>query len=315
MDIETRCVKVPQSQIDFKDATFDLSPDIPKNISAPALESIKKVGILHPPILKEESSRNFQIVSGWNRLDTAFNTLQSNSCYCLVLSAHTPDPVSLTYALEAILVMRKPTPIECAHFFQKILRHIDINVASEYFLPSLGHKPHKQHIQNYLNLLRLEEPIIHGLHTGELDEKSGFELVGLSFTERMALFDLIDFLSLSISNQRKLIHMCKELAMRADCSIVDILADQEIKETIHHPHANQPQKTAKIMALLSEKRYPRLSEAEREFRKFVGKLDIGKHINISHAPSFEKDELTLSITFPDREKLVKAWQEIQKINM
>jgi ParB family chromosome partitioning protein len=313
MSIDSRIVKVPATQINFDDKTYALRPDKYDDVSITILESVKRAGILRPPILKEESSRSFQIVDGWKRLHAVFNVLKSDACHCIVLPAQSTESEVLAFGLESILIDRDPTPVEKAIFFQKIVQCMELEEAANRFLPLFNLQTNTYHIKNLLRLLQLEEPLLLALHEGFLNEAAAKELVDLPFPDRMALFEIIDFLSLSTSNQKKIIQLCKELANRTENTVLGILSDAEIRDTILHPQSNNPQKTAKIMAILAEKRNPRLTAAEKGFRQFVGKLDLGKDAQVAHSPSFEKNEVSLSISFPTQNALETAWPAIKKI--
>ena len=313
MTVEPRIIKVPQGQIDFQDDTFQLSPELHPKLNNTTRESIKRVGILTPPILKELEPRFFQIVTGYKRLDFVFHELGNHACWCLALPAETPVDVTLTYALEAICQHRQPTPVEKAHFFNKILVSIDEKEAAHRFLPYFSLRPNPAHIHAALKLLQLEEPLLMALHAGFLDENTANFLAGLPFTDRMALFELIDYLNLSISNQRKLVQTCNELAKRANSSILSVLSTTDIKEIISHTQANPPQKTAKLMMHLQELQLPRLSQSEREFRQFAHSMNLNKGVTVQHSPAFEKDEVTISIQLPDRDKLTNFWPALKDL--
>ena len=81
-------------------------------------------------------------------------------------------------------------------------------------------------------------------------------------------------------------------------------------DILNHPEANPPQKAANLMATLTAKRYPRLTEAEKNFQQFTDSLRLPKNATLSHAPAFEKDTVTLTISFKNQEDLLKSWQFI-----
>jgi hypothetical protein len=60
---------------------------------------------------------------------------------------------------------------------------------------------------------------------------------------------------------------------------------------------NIPQQIHHLGALLLQQTNPSSSQAEEVFIKQVKALYLPKNYAVSHSPSFEKDEITLSITF------------------
>ena len=300
------------NQIDFNDDSFCLAPHCKKIIPEKLKESIKRTGILHPPIIREKREKCFQIISGWKRLHAAKESGQA-CCDCLVMTASTTILDGLAIALEEMLLNGKINPIEQAIFFRKVSQETDDNEAAERFLPPLGFPPRPNLLKRLIALLDLEEPLVVAVQKGRLDEKVALELGKLDFGDRMALFEVINLLHLSVGNQKKLTISSRELAVRSNSSIRLVLSNPEAEAILTHPEANLPQKAANLMAWINRKRFPRLSEAEQKFRRFTGKLQLPKGVALSHIPSFEKDELTLTITVQDQDKLQELWPKLEQI--
>ncbi|MCK5226888.1 MAG: hypothetical protein KAI75_00230 [Desulfobulbaceae bacterium] len=313
MQTTMQAERVLFSHVDFTDDTFCLTPSLDQPIPESLTESIVRAGLLHPPILKEKSKNSYCIVTGWKRLTVLRETLVFSACNCLVLRSETSDLECLSKALEDALVSETCTPATRAVFFQKALRHLDEEQLSRRFLPAVGLSTHISHIHRSLDLLKLEEPLFHALHRGRLDEKAALEIIKLPFGDRMALFEVVEALHLSIGNQRKIVVACKELAARHNSSIISILSSSEVSEILDHPEANIPQKTANLMALLHRQRFPRATQAEKEFRQFRGGLNLPNSVTLEHAQAFEKDSVTLTIPFQNQEQLQKVWPDIKKL--
>jgi len=101
-------------------------------------------------------------------------------------------------------------------------------------------------IKQLLPLADLEEPLQYAVLNGTLAPKAALQLTQLSFRDRIALFDMIVTLHLSIGNQKKLTSICIELAKRTNQSILSILSDPGIIEILGS-EANIPQKAANTM--------------------------------------------------------------------
>ena len=297
------------SQIDIEDQQYFFSPAQVLEDTEELKKSIERVGLLHPPILLRTDNSYYQVVTGHRRIKTAREATGKSSLNCLVLSPETSAIEALAVALEE-KCSRRLTSVEQAIFLQKALQHLAQDEVAAEFLPVMGLAPNPYHIQNLLPLLELEEPLRYALHQGLLHELVARELVALSFTDRLALFEVIDLLQLSVGNQKKLTASCKELAKRNNSTIIAILSEPDIQDILNHPEANPPQKAANLMATLTAKRYPRLTEAEKSFQQFTDSLKLPKNATLSHAPAFEKDTVTLSISFKNQEELLKSWHFI-----
>lgn len=299
------------SQIDFEDLHYLFSPPRVLTDLDGLTQSIERVGLLRPPILIKKQNGYYQIVSGHRRLRAAHDATAESSLLCLILPPDTPVVSALAVALEDACACRPLTIMEQALFLQKALLHLDDNAVCEKFLPVLGLTPNRYHIKNSLPLLQLEEPLAYALHQGFLNESVARELITLSFTDRLALFEVIELLQLSVNNQKKLTVACKELARRDNSSIIAILSGEDIQNILNHPDANPPQKASHLMTTLTAKRYPRLSEAEKDFQQFADSLNLPQNATVNHAPSFEKDTVTLSISFTNRQELLDKWPSIE----
>ena len=74
---------------------------------------------------------------------------------------------------------------------------------------------------------------------------------------------------------------------------------KEITAILNHNEMNVPQKIHHLGNLLQQAMTPASALAEGAFVKQVASLQLPANHSISHSPSFEKDEITLSITFKD----------------
>jgi ParB family chromosome partitioning protein len=300
--------------IDFADDSYALTPPCcGAEIPAALAESIGRCGILHPPIVKEKAASSFAVVSGRKRLLAAMRVMPAASYDCHKVTDRTADIDTLALALEDTLLARSLTPVERAVFFSKALRLIDEKEAADRFLPLLGLAASTYLIRRELKLLELEEPLLIALHEGALDEKVAFELTKLPFSDRVALFEVISALHLSVGNQKKLAVTCRELAERHKTTIAALLRAPAVDAVINHAEANVPQKTANLMKWLTAERFPRLSRAEQEFQQFIAELDLPAAARLEHSPAFEKDELVFTLSCPGRTDFLQIWQKIRDL--
>ncbi|MDD5758292.1 MAG: ParB N-terminal domain-containing protein [Desulfobulbaceae bacterium] len=303
---------IPVKLIDREDMRFSLLPfDIPPGKEL--LEQISKIGILHPPLIKATASGAFQIVAGRKRLQIINELMKQSSCDCLIIPEEFDALATLELSLRESLLGGPISPLAKATFFKKALALCPMDEAAHRFLPLLKMSPHPYLLQQIVSLTSLEEPLALALHEGRLDEKTALALSNLSFRDRFALFEMVDTLQLSVSNQRKITAICQDLAKRQESSIHALLSLGELKEIIDYQESNLPQKTARVMRFLSEKHAPNLAAAEKKFAETNNRLNLPKGLSLSHTQSFEKDELTLSATFADQAAFDKAWPALATI--
>jgi hypothetical protein len=300
------------SLIDFKDFSFSISPDREINLDESVAKSIARHGILHLPIVKKIHTRSYVIVSGRKRLFAFRNFFpKEKSCCCMIIPDQMPELDIFSVLLEETLTNRQLTPIEKAIFLQKISPLADEKYIAKEFLPRLDLPSNPFYMKQSIILLNLEEPLIHAIHQGYINEKVARDIVSLSAKDRLAVFHIISSLRPSASNQKKLIDICRELASRENNTIAAILEDADAQNILNHQEANPPQKTKNLMNWLSRKYMPRNSCAADEFKRFAASMHLPENASVTHTPFFEDDSITLSINFSNRKSIQNAWKKIK----
>ena len=307
---------VPFDAIDLTDTAYTLTPR-PAATPAPHLRrSVRRVGILHPPLLRERGDSTHRVVAGRQRLLLAMEisaTPGPAACPCLVLDAGMSEERVFEFLLEETLAVRPLTVVEQALFLQKTVALLGREQTAQRFLPLLGHSPSPLQIDRLLELLPLEEPLLASLHQGDLEEAAARVLVALPAADRLLLHGIITTLKLGTGKQRKLVIACRELAARHDRTVAELFAKGEARDILDHPDANPPQQAARIMAWLSRMLQPGLFAAEQSFRRLVDTLRLPATVSLGHAPAFEKDSLALTVTLRDEKELRAAWDALRPL--
>ena len=306
----TRSVNI--SLIDFTDFTYAISPSGDITGDEILRNSIRHCGILHPPIIMEKDRDFYAIVRGRKRLHT-FRSLYpaTDSCYCLVLPNEIPAIDIYSVMLEDLRISRTLSPVEKALLLRKISSIVDRDYIVAEFLPRMDIQADHFQMRQILMLLDLEEPVIHAVHAGFIPESVARSLSSLSAGDRMALYEIMTSLHLNTSYQKKLVLVCREIASREQKSIAELLGNREVSAILNHQEANPPQKTKNLMTWLSRRHMPRSSQAKAEFAHFVSALQLPDTATVDHTPSFEDDEVSLSLTFANRKSLQDTWDKIR----
>lgn len=309
MKINSQVSRVPLKQIDFDDISYELRPPGDNELAADFIESIKQCGILHPPILREQKDSAYVIMAGRRRLQVARDILHLHSCSCLVVHAATSSLACLELVLEEGRLSPAWSPVIKARYLAKVVAVMSREEAVVSILPRLGITPQMYHLEKLLGLAKLEEPLALAIHQGRVAERTAYELGRLSLRDRLALFDLLNSLKLSVGNQRQLVAACNDLAKRASSSIYAVLSEPAIMSILKKTEQNIPQQTAKLMKILDARRYPHLTAANREFVCWQKGLHLPAWARLSHAPAFENDQVSLRLSFANRRKLADFWQQ------
>lgn len=297
--------------IDFSDTTFSLKPDNDTHVTPEKMKaSIQRAGILHPPIVKENTASSFQIITGRQRL-LAASEIGHTTCNCYKVHSDISDIEALDISLEDTLLSHPLSPIEQANYLQKALELLPVEEVTSRYSAITNTSSSPFHIKQKTPLLTLNEPMQIAVHEKSLDEKVAIEMTKMSFGDRIALFDIITALQLSVSNQKKLTTSCMELSGRMKTSIRDILIGKDVLEIFANEESNLPQKASQLMGLIHKKRFPRFTEAEKTFHTFVSGLQLPKNIALKHSPSFEQDTLQMNITFRNQNEFMTMWPAIE----
>ncbi len=303
--------QIPLKYIDFGN-DWNLHPWELDEISETLQESFSKTGVLHPPIVIQTAENRFLIVHGFKRLlflkkydsnltPVCLNIAQdsSHSFILDILLTDQSDPTQLTLA-------------EKAQFLKISSRFFDTDTIIDRYLPRLKLKQRKSTYYNALEILKQDKEILQAIHAGELKEKMVAELLKLRHpVDRRALVLLFKQLALGDGKQRKLFILLRDLAFRQESTIEDYLSQKEIQQILNHGEMNIPQKIQHLGVLLGNRLTPSSAQAEEEFNERVKKLHLPGHCSISHSKSFEKDQVTLAITFKNMIECKERWASLK----
>ena len=304
--------RITLQEINFADNSYNLRPNGEDALPKDFIKSIQICGVLHPPILQVQSGAGYIILAGRRRLLASRDILELNRCTCFIVPEDASSRHCLELVLEEGLLSNTWSPVIKAIYIKKIVAIIGEEETIARILPRLGITPQKYHLEKNLALAEIEEPLALAIHKGHIAQKTAYKLSRLALRDRLALFDLISGLKLSVGNQRQVIDICEDLAKRASSSIHAVLSDATILEVLNQPGQNIPQQTAKLMKILQARRFPRLTAANQEFDDWQNSLKLPGWVEVSHAPSFETEKVSLQLNFSNKETLANFCQE--KIN-
>jgi hypothetical protein len=115
--------------------------------------------------------------------------------------------------------------------------------------------------------------------------------------DKLALVQLFKNYAMGDGKQKRFFSLIRDIALREGLTISSYLQQEKIRTILDHEEMNVPQKIHHLGDLLQQELTPSYSLAEKDFVKQVKELHLPINHSISHAPSFERDEITLSITF------------------
>ncbi len=279
------------------------------NSAPPALkQSFMESGILHPPIVQQDQNGFFELLCGRKRLHALKHHFKQTSVTCLIIPPDCDPYTFFLYILTDQQLNGVLSPIEAAYFLKYCLEKIEEKEVINFFLPRLKYKQQATILHQVLNLSTLDENIQRHIHNGFICDKIAFELLELPPEDRSSISALFELLQPGTGKQKRILLLSRDIAQRSQQSITKLFEEQEFQHILEHTEMNTPQKTHSILELLQKKFYPQSSDAEQTFRDRVRTLNLPDNYEITHSLNFEKDEVYLTVTFPDLESCENSWQ-------
>lgn len=296
--------------LNLEDLTFNLRP-FDEEPGVDLIESVRQFGILCPPLVQEQPTGVFLVVSGRKRIRAALCRTATRKIICLAAPHDIPVFSLFSLLLHHALLGGQLSVVEQANFFRKALNRLPADQALPLLTP-LGYKTQKYKIEELLNFLALEPAVITGLHQGLIQPKSAQKMRRLAPADQQELARLITELHLGGSKQHKLIDLSIDLMRRHERSLREIIEHYR-RENEDRNQENKPQEAASFLRWLFKECHPGIVAAAAEFKRFAAGLEMPPKINVDHTRSFEDDTVVLSLSFADRSSLLKVWPEIKTI--
>lgn len=305
------CRAVATESIDFS-SCWNLHPWELYTLSSDLSASLSRVGILHPPILLARGDDRFEIVAGFKRLLFASSMLEGPQVACLVLAQDTQPAVILEVALADQALARPLSIVEKTRFCQICSRYLQQGEIVDRFGDRVMPDKRPSALAATAAILNQHPSILSAAHSGAVQEKMMLELLRLpSETDRLAMVRLFTELSMGDGKQRKFLPLIRDLAFGKGMSIAAYLENQAIQEILEHQAMNNPQKIQHLGSYLQQQANPLLTAAETAFAHEVRSLKMPDNCTITPSVAFEKDEVTLAMTFKNL-SACKKWLASRK---
>ncbi len=294
--------------INFQEEKFKLAPVVHYES---LLSSLHRVGLISPPLLKEEEA-SFIIVSGWKRV-LACRELKIKTIPAFVAPPGSSDLELLARALEENLFTRPLSLAEKAEAADRLKRYgLTAEKITAEYLPRLS-LPGK--MQFFDLLLRVAESndqsLKEFLHQTEVPLEALDLMLSFLPEERKLLYPYLQVLS--YSRRREMIFNLQEIAVRERLPILEILKQGEV-ETIFRPAISEPCRQAEALAQwLRKRRYPLMTAWEEEWQKAKKTLGWPDEVHLASDPSFESGQLRVSFSCRSLEEFLAQLEKLREV--
>ena len=127
------------------------------------------------------------------------------------------------------------------------------------------------------------------------------------------LLKLFSNLKLGLNKQRELLTLLKEISLREEISIFEMLSENQISEIFECKDLNRVQKAQKIRMVLKQRRFPSITKAEQEFEMLIKRLKLGGDMKLMPSKNFEGNNFTLNIYFRTLDELKERRQTLHHL--
>ena len=286
------------SQIDFNDDAFRITTE--KQVDD-LMHSINHVGIMHLPLLLEKEATH-TIVCGFRRIE-ACRCLNWSRLEAMVLEPDIRRLKCIKYAItdnafqRPLNLIEKSRSIEMMSDFFK-----DINRLSEE-LSVLGLSEHPSMIKKLQGICHLPVPLQNSILSNTISLPIVLELSGMSENDATGFIKLFNILKLSLNKQREILTMVKEIAMREDKTILQVIDESHLKKILMDENLDKNQKTHNIRIYLKQRRFPTIVNTEKSYEEYHQKLNLERGIKLIPPTNFESPTYTLQLSFNNTTQL------------
>ncbi|MBL0731781.1 MAG: ParB N-terminal domain-containing protein [Desulfosarcina sp.] len=282
----------------------------------PLAVSIQEIGLITLPILKEKGAKLI-IVSGFRRIE-ACKLLGIVHIKARVLSSEVSDLTSIKIAVAENALQRPLDLIEQARAVHLLWKYFEGDPAPAKIAFGLGLPGNPSIIKKLNDLYNLSSPLQEYVLNKTLSLTIALELGALDKPAGVALADLFDELKASLNKQKEIISLTKEIAFLEDSSILEVLRENGLKKIINsndlYPEKkDRAKKTAEIRSYLKQRRFPVITDYEKNFKKLTKGLRLGNGIKLVPPKNFEGKVYKLTIDFKSHEELEQRQSILNRI--
>lgn len=300
--------KVFLNQVDLANSTFRITTctDLDK------LEgSVQTLGLLHPPLLQSNAA-GYTVICGFRRI-AACQRLGWNKIPAMILEENF-DRFELAQLAIADNALQRPLNLLESSRAVKLLSDACTDPKQlKKALQDLGLPFSPAVTAKFIKLCQLPSKIQEGILADTINISMALELGELDPKAAEALIDLFDMLKVGLNRQRELLWLLKEIAIREDIAIPQLVAEKAMQKIWRNPELDRAVKRQRIRSYLRQRRFPSISRAEKEYEKLVKQLKLGSRINLIPPKDFEGMTYMMTLRFDNHEELYHLKERFEKI--
>lgn len=298
--------RLSPARINLEDDRFRTSyfPDLSRLIL-----SIKKAGLMSPPLVREEKKR-YVLVTGWKRV-LACRKLRLARISVLVTEERDDLHLFLSGFYDNLAAREIPL-LEKAEIARKLLGFgLDRNELLGVYFPILSLPATAAHLEALLGLAEADAALKKFVRDRDAPLPVVQALLRFGPAGRKCLLPLLR--PLGQNKQKEILENSWEICRRDSVSVRHILSDNEARRALVSRKLSPLQKAERIRGFLRRKRFPRLSSREEEFNSALRKIRCPPGLAIRPSPYFEDEKISASFWFKDEGEFRAGVKKLEEI--
>lgn len=299
---------IQQTDIDTEDLTFRITT---REGTEDLQGSIQKTGLIQPPVLIENPA-GYTIVCGFRRI-AACRKLGWARITARILENSVDRFKTAQISIADNALQRSLNLVETSRALNLLDDFGPDNQQRREAAEALG-LPISESLSFALKeICRLPLPVQEGILTDTINLSMALELGGLEPLAAEGLVRLFDQLKVGLNKQRELLLLLKEIAGREQITIPQLIAEKPLQEVLETVEMDRAVKRQKVRSYLRQRRFPAITKAETEYRKWVKQLKLGNNIKLIPPKDFEGSTFSMTLRFNNRQDLSELNKKIEEM--
>jgi len=289
---------VKLSEVDTSDHSFRITT---QETVDDLVNSIRHVGLLNLPLLLEKKSRTI-ILCGFRRIE-ACRRLDRFDVNARILDSDTKKLECARYAITDNAFQRPLNLIEKSRSIRMLSNCFSDHRRLSKEMSILGVPCHESMIIKIKDICSFSKPLQNSILSESISLPVALELHKMSKDVEDGFVELFSVLKLGVNKQREILTLIKEISLREDIPMAEILEGLHLKRILNDEDLDKNQKIRKIRSHLKQRRFPAITRAERWFEEHRQNLKLGSGIKLIPPDNFESPTYFLNFSFKDLKEL------------
>lgn len=303
---EQRTIKI--SRIRIENQKFRITAK--KSVESLA-QSIKSIGMINAVVVLPEDDE-FIVLCGFKRLEAAL-TLGWTKIRASVLPPDTPQTYCVRLCISDNSFQRPLNLIEISKALALLGAVFTNPEAIVKEAACLGLPTDMKYLEKIEPLCRMPELLQTGILSDSISLSTVWQLSKMPENEAIAFAEIFLALNCSLNKQREIITLVREISIRENKSIIQILTEDPITNIVCDMNADKNVKTRQLRLDLRRRRYPHITETEKTYFAQIDKLGLSERLRMIPPQDFEGDTYRLTLDFKSLQELQEHQKKLAEI--